>query len=277
VGENGFVVTEAGFGADNGVEKFFNIKCRYSNLIPDAAVIVASIRALKMHGGGPSVTPGKPLASEYKTENVELVEKGFSNLRKQITNTLMQGVPVIVAINSFVSDTQIEINIVKKMSIEAGAFDAILCSHWANGGAGAKDLAEAVVRASETDSNFTFLYDLDLPIVDKIRTIAQKIYGADDIDIAPEAMEKINLFTNQGFDKLPICVAKTQYSLSHDPKLKGAPTGFVLPIKDIRASVGAGFLFPLCGSIMTIPGLSTRPSFYDIDIDPDTEEIFGLF
>jgi len=138
-------------------------------------------------------------------------------------------------------------------------------------------LAEAVVRASETDSNFTFLYDLDLPIVDKIRTIAQKIYGADDIDIAPEAMEKINLFTNQGFDKLPICVAKTQYSLSHDPKLKGAPTGFVLPIKDIRASVGAGFLFPLCGSIMTIPGLSTRPSFYDIDIDPDTEEIFGLF
>lgn len=277
VGENGIVVTEAGFGADIGMEKFFNIKCRYSNLTPDAAVIVATIRALKMHGGGSPVTPGRPLANEYKTENVELVEKGFSNLRKQIENGHMQGVPVIVAINSFVSDTQNEIDAVKKLCKEAGAFDAILCSHWANGGAGAKDLAEAVVRATETDSTFRFLYDLDMSVVDKIRTIAQKVYGADDVDIAPEAMEKINMFTNQGFDKLPICMAKTQYSLSHDPKLKGAPTGFVLPIRDIKAAVGAGFLYPLVGSIMTIPGLPTRPSFYDIDIDPDTEEIFGLF
>merc|ERR1712130_64760 len=277
VGEDGIVVTEAGFGADIGMEKFFNIKCRYSNLKPNAAVIVATVRALKMHGGGSPVSPGKPLASEYKTENVELVEKGFSNLRKQIENGRMFGVPVIVAINSFVSDTQNEIDAIKRLAKEAGAFDAVLCSHWKDGGAGARDLADAVDRATKTPSDFHFLYDLEMSIVDKIRTIAQKIYGADDVQIAPEAMEKIELFTKQGFDKLPICMAKTQYSLSHDAQLKGAPTGFVLPIRDIKAAVGAGFLYPLVGSIMTIPGLPTRPSFYDIDIDPETEEIFGLF
>jgi len=277
VGSEGIVVTEAGFGADIGMEKFFNIKCRYSNLTPNAAVIVATIRALKMHGGGSPVSPGKPLADEYKSENLALVETGFSNLRKQIENGKMFGVPVIVAINCFPTDTQAEITLVKKLSKDAGAFDAVMCSHWAEGGKGAVELAKAVDLATKTSSNFQFLYELNLPIIDKIRIIAKKIYGADDVEIAPEAMEKIEVFTKQGFDKLPMCMAKTQYSLSHDPLRKGAPKGFVLPIRDIRAAVGAGFLYPLVGSIMTIPGLPTRPSFYDIDIDPETEEIFGLF
>ncbi|XP_042220312.1 C-1-tetrahydrofolate synthase, cytoplasmic-like isoform X1 [Homarus americanus] len=248
VGAEGFVVTEAGFGADIGMEKFFNIKCRYSGLVPNAVVLVATVRALKMHGGGPTVTPGVPLPPEYTKENLELVEGGFSNLRKQIENGRIFGIPVVVAINSFITDTEAELNLMKKLAIDAGAVDAVICNHWAKGGAGAVQLAEAVVAASNQPSDFKFLYNLNHPIEDKIRAIAQKIYGADDIEIQPEAQEQINRYRKQGFNDLPICMAKTHLSLTSDPSKKGAPTGFKIPVRDVRASVGAGFLYPLVGT-----------------------------
>jgi len=277
VGEDGFVVTEAGFGADIGMEKFFNIKCRYSGLVPNAVVLVATVRALKMHGGGPPVVPGTPLAQAYTNENLELVEAGFCNLRKQIENARKFGVPVVVAINRFVTDTEPELELMSKLSKEVGAFDAIICSHWAHGGLGAKDLAIAVDKACSQQSNFKFLYDLSLPIEEKIRVIAKEIYGADDIELLPEAKTKIDRYTAQGFSGLPICMAKTHLSLSADPSKKGAPTGFTIPIRDVRASVGAGFLYPLVGTMSTMPGLPTRPCFYDIDLDLQTEEVHGLF
>uniref|UniRef100_A0A672ZL80 C-1-tetrahydrofolate synthase, cytoplasmic n=1 Tax=Sphaeramia orbicularis TaxID=375764 RepID=A0A672ZL80_9TELE len=277
VGPEGFVVTEAGFGADIGMEKFFNIKCRYSGLRPHVVVLVATVRALKMHGGGPTVTAGMPLPKEYVEENLELLENGCSNMRKQIENAKHFGVPVVVAVNGFKTDTEAELDLVCRMAKAAGAFDAVRCSHWAEGGAGAVALGQAVQRASEAPSNFKFLYDLELPIADKIRIIAQKIYGADDIELLPEAQHKVELYTKQGFGGLPICMAKTHLSLSHEADKKGVPTGFILPIRDIRASVGAGFLFPLVGTMPTIPGLPTRPCFYDIDLDPETEQVNGLF
>lgn len=277
MGEDGIVVTEAGFGADIGMEKFFNIKCRYSGLVPNAAVLVASVRALKMHGGGPAVTPGTPLAAEYTKEDLGLVEAGFSNLKKQIENGLMFGVPVVVAINKFVTDTPAELTLVQKLAKGAGAFDAIICSHWAKGGAGAVELAEAVVRATNQPSQFKFLYDLEQPVEEKIRTIARRIYGADDVEFLPEAQQQINRYKKQGFNNLPICMAKTHLSLTADPSRKGAPTGFTLPVRDVRASVGAGFLFPLVGTMTTMPGLPTRPCIYDIDLDLETEEVMGLF
>uniref|UniRef100_A0A671XDR6 C-1-tetrahydrofolate synthase, cytoplasmic n=1 Tax=Sparus aurata TaxID=8175 RepID=A0A671XDR6_SPAAU len=277
VGPEGFVVTEAGFGADIGMEKFFNIKCRYSGLRPHVVVLVATVRALKMHGGGPTVTAGMPLPKEYIEENLELLEKGCSNMRKQIENAQHFGVPVVVAVNGFKTDTEAELDLVCSMAKAAGAFDAVRCSHWAEGGAGAVALGQAVQRASEAPSNFKFLYDLELPIADKIRIIGQKIYGADDIELLPEAQRKVELYTKQGFGNLPICMAKTHLSLSHEADKKGVPTGFVLPIRDIRASVGSGFLFPLVGTMPTIPGLPTRPCFYDIDLDPETEQVNGLF
>ncbi|KAG8449349.1 hypothetical protein GDO86_016121 [Hymenochirus boettgeri] len=277
VGSEGFVVTEAGFGADIGMEKFFDIKCRYSGLRPHVVVLVATVRALKMHGGGPTVTAGVPLPKEYIEENLELLEKGCSNLRKQIQNATVFGVPVVVAVNAFKSDTEAELKLVCQLAKEAGAFDAVKCTHWAEGGTGAVALAQAVQTASQAPSNFTFLYDVQLPVADKIRIIAQKIYGADDIELLPEAQKKVELYTKQGFGNLPICMAKTHLSLSHNPELKGAPTGFVLPIRDVRASVGAGFLYPLVGSMSTMPGLPTRPCFYDIDLDPVSEQVNGLF
>ncbi|XP_044128100.1 C-1-tetrahydrofolate synthase, cytoplasmic [Bufo gargarizans] len=277
VGPEGFVVTEAGFGADIGMEKFFNIKCRYSGLRPHVVVLVATVRALKMHGGGPTVTAGVPLPKEYTEENLELLEKGCSNLHKQIQNATTFGVPVVVAVNAFKTDTQAELELVCRLAKEAGAFDAVKCTHWAEGGKGAVDLARTVQNASEAPSGFKFLYDVELPIADKIRIIAQKIYGADDIELLPEAQKKAERYTKQGFANLPICMAKTHLSLSHNPELKGAPKGFVLPIRDIRASVGAGFLYPLVGTMSTMPGLPTRPCFYDIDLDPVTEQVNGLF
>ncbi|KAM4625652.1 C-1-tetrahydrofolate synthase, cytoplasmic [Polymixia lowei] len=277
VGPDGFVVTEAGFGADIGMEKFFNIKCRYSGLRPHVVVLVATVRALKMHGGGPTVTAGMPLPKEYVEENLELLEKGCSNMRKQIENAKHFGVPVVVAVNAFKTDTEAELDLICSLAKAAGAFDAVRCSHWAQGGAGAVALGQAVQRASEAPSNFRFLYDVELPIADKIRIIAQKIYGADDIELLPEAQHKVELYTRQGFSNLPICMAKTHLSLSHEADKKGVPTGFVLPIRDIKASVGAGFLFPLVGTMPTIPGLPTRPCFYDIDLDPETEQVNGLF
>ncbi|KAB1278208.1 C-1-tetrahydrofolate synthase; cytoplasmic [Camelus dromedarius] len=295
VGPEGFVVTEAGFGADIGMEKFFNIKCRYSGLRPHVVVLVATVRALKMHGGGPTVRIRSDcwtsssqglhrgvLLSDLTDlllflQNLELVEKGFSNLRKQIENARMFGVPVVVAVNAFKTDTEAELDLVSQLAREHGAFDAVKCTHWAEGGKGALALAQAVQRAAEAPSSFQLLYDLKLPVEDKIRIIAQKIYGADDIELLPEAQHKAEVYTKQGFGDLPICMAKTHLSLSHNPELKGMPTGFVLPIRDIRASVGAGFLYPLVGTMSTMPGLPTRPCFYDIDLDPETEQVNGLF
>lgn len=276
VGEDGFVVTECGFGADIGMEKFFNIKCRYSGLLPSCVVLVATVRALKMHGGGPKVVAGASLSDAYTSENLELVTKGFCNLKKQIENALFFGVPVVVAVNKFSSDTENEINAIINLSKEAGAADAVIATHYSEGGKGAVALAEAVIRASSQKSDFKFLYDLKLPLEEKIEIIAKKIYGADGVTFSDEAKQNLERYTKQGFSDLPICMAKTHLSLSDNPDLKGAPTGFTLPIRDVRASVGAGFVYPLVGAMSTMPGLPTRPCFYDIDIDPETEEVFGL-
>lgn len=277
VGQDGFVFTEAGFGADIGMEKFFNIKCRYSGLIPNCVVLVATVRAIKMHGGGPKVVAGRPLAQVYIDENLELVKNGFVNLAKQIENALYFGVPLVVAVNRFKTDTDAEVELLINLSKEAGAFDAVVATHWADGGAGAVKLAEVVLKAAEQPVEFKFLYDLKLPIEKKIEIIAQKIYGADGVEFSDEAQKKINRFRSQGFNDLPICMAKTHLSLSHNSELKGAPKGFVLPIRDVRASVGAGFLFPLVGTMSTMPGLPTRPCFYDVDLNTETGEVLGLF
>lgn len=277
VGQDGFVVTESGFGADIGMEKFMNIKCRYSGLKPNAAVLVATVRALKMHGGGPTVVPGVPLPSEYTAENLDLVVKGFSNLKKQIENVSFFGVPVVVAINSFATDTEKELQTVQQLCRDAGAYDAVICHHWSRGGSGAIDLAEAVNKACSSPSKFEFLYDLQLPLEKKIEIIARKIYGADGVTFSDVATERLERYKKQGFNDLPICMAKTHLSLSDNPTLKGAPKGFMLPISDVRASVGAGFIYPLVGKMSTMPGLPTRPCFYDIDIDLETEDIKGLF
>lgn len=276
VGADGFVITEAGFGADIGAEKFFNIKCRQSGLQPDCAVIVATVRALKMHGGGPPVTAGTPLAPEYKEENVGLVEKGVCNLVKHIQNTAQYGVPVLVAINKFASDTVAEMEIIRKASIAAGAADAVVCEHHALGGEGAVELAKAVIKATEKPPHFEFLYELDLPIKDKISAIAEKMYGAAGVEYSEEAEKDIELYTKQGFGSLPICMAKTQYSFSGDAVKKGAPTGFTLLINRVSASVGAGFLVALVGTMQMMPGLPTRPAFFEIDIDFETGKIVGL-
>jgi formyltetrahydrofolate synthetase len=277
VGPDGFVVTESGFGADIGMEKFMDVKCRYSGLIPNVVVIVATIRALKMHGGGPKVVAGRPLDKAYTEENLPLLEKGAGNLAKHIENAKRFGVPVVVAVNSFKYDTEAEIKLVQKMALEAGAEGAYKCTNWMHGGKGAIELAEAVVAAAEKTNHFEFLYPLDMSIKQKIETIATKIYGADGVDYLPEAEAKIELYTRLGFDKLPINMAKTHLSLTHDPNIKGRPTGWRLPVRDIRASVGSGFLYPLCGAMRTMPGLPTRPVFMDVDLDLETGKVKGLF
>jgi len=276
VGRDGYVITEAGFGADMGFEKFCNIKCRESGLAPDCAVLVATVRALKMHGGGPKVVAGKPLASAYTEENLDLLEKGCANLVKHIENVRKFGVPVVVAINRFLTDTDAELSLVCKFATAAGAEDAVVADHWSEGGAGAETLGEAVIKACQHPSNFHFLYPVEASIKEKIECIAREMYGAAGVEYSPEAEKKIELYTRQGFDKLPVCLAKTQYSLSHDPELKGVPTGFIVPIRDIRASAGAGFIYPLLGKISTMPGLSSRPGYYEIDIDTRTGRVIGL-
>ncbi len=277
VGKDGFVITESGFGADIGMEKFFDIKCRYSGLIPQVVVLVATVRALKMHGGGPKVVAGKPLAPEYTDENLDLLQKGLPNMARHIKNALKYGVNVVVAVNSFSTDTPAEVEIVRKAALESGAMEAVVSTHWMDGGAGAVKLAEAVIKAAEKPSEFRFLYPLELSIKEKLEIICKEIYGADGIDILPEAQVKIDLYTKLGFDKLPLCMAKTHLSFSHDAAIKGAPTGFTVPVRDIRASVGAGFLYPLLGEMRTMPGLPTRPVFYDVDLDLDTGKVLGLF
>ena len=272
-----YVVTESGFGADMGMEKFMDIKCRYSGLIPNCVVLVATVRALKMHGGGPRVVAGKPLDHAYTNENLPLLEKGIANLEAHIENIERHNVPVVVAINRFKDDTPAEIALIRERAIAAGAEDAVLCDHWAHGGDGAVDLANAVMAACDKPSDFQFLYPLDWSIKAKIEKIAKDIYGAGSVSYTPEAEAKIELYNRLGFDKLPICMAKTHLSLTHDPSLKGRPTGYVFPIRDVRASVGAGFLYPLCGEMRTMPGLPTRPVFYDVDLDLETNRVVGLF
>lgn len=271
VGTGGFVVTEAGFGADIGLEKAINIKCRASGLRPSAVVIVATVRALKMHGGGPPVVAGRPLDKAYTEEGVALVTAGSANLARHITNTRAFGVPVVIAINRFASDTPAELAAVKEAALAAGALDAVVCEHHAQGGAGAVDLAEAVIKAADTadPAAFRFTYDLGLPIGAKIEAIAQKVYGAAGIELSPEAAASIAAAEAMGLGGLPVCMAKTQYSFSADAAAKGAPAGFTLPIREVRPSAGAGFLVVLVGEMPAMPGLPTRPCYYDIDLAPD--------
>jgi methylenetetrahydrofolate dehydrogenase (NADP+) / methenyltetrahydrofolate cyclohydrolase / formyltetrahydrofolate synthetase len=272
-----YVVTESGFGADMGMEKFFDIKCRYSGLIPSTVVLVATVRALKMHGGGPKVVAGKPLDPAYINENLDLLRAGLPNMLHHIKIARKYGIPVVVAVNSFATDTPAELELIREAAItEGGAEDAMVCRHWELGGEGAIELAKAVVKACEKPSHFEFLYPLDWSIKKKIETIAKEVYGADGVDYLPEAEARVEEYTRLGFDKLPICMAKTHLSLSHDATLKGVPKGFRIPIRDIRASVGAGFLYPILGTMSTMPGLPTRPVFNDIDIDPGTGQVLGL-
>ncbi len=273
-----YVVTESGFGADMGMEKFFDIKCRYSGLVPNVVVLVATVRALKMHGGGPKVVAGRPLDVAYTQENLDLLRAGLPNLLHHIGIARKFGIPVVVAVNRFATDSPAELELVRQVAVEQGGAEAaVVCEHWEKGGEGALELAKAVVAAAEKPSAFEFLYPLDWPIKKKIETIAREIYGADGVDYLPEAEERIAEYERLGFGNLPICMAKTHLSLSHDPMLKGVPTGFRIPVRDIRASVGAGFLYPLLGKMSTMPGLPTRPAFMDVDLDLETGRVIGLF
>lgn len=271
-----YLLTESGFGADIGAEKFFNIKCRYSGLKPDACVIVATIRALKSHSGKYKIIAGKPLPPEMLENNVADVVAGAGNLRKQIENIKIHGVTPVVAINAFESDHPDEIDAVKRIAIEAGALGAAVSTHWADGGKGAIELAEMVIAAANEPSEFKFLYDLDQPIKSKIEAIATKIYGAADVEYTAQASNQIADYEANGFGDLPICMAKTHLSLSHDPSLKGAPTGFRFPVREVRASVGAGFIYPVCGDMRTMPALPEHPAAEHIDID-ENGNIVGLF
>jgi formate--tetrahydrofolate ligase len=274
---NEAVCTEAGFGADMGAEKFFDIKCRASGLRPDAAVIVATIRALKMHGGVGKIVAGKPLDPALGEENVEAVRRGAQNLAKQIENISAYNVPAVVAINAFPTDTPAEVVAIQEVARAAGARDAVVTTHWADGGRGAEALAHAVWGAAEEGApDFQFLYPDDAPLRDKIEAIATRIYGAVGVEYQPAAAKALRLYEELGFGHLPVCMAKTQYSLSHDASLKGRPTGFILPIREVRLSAGAGFITPLCGEMRTMPGLPSKPGGENIDIDAEGN-IVGLF
>ncbi|OBT41415.1 hypothetical protein VE00_09175 [Pseudogymnoascus sp. WSF 3629] len=273
----GFVITEAGFDFTMGGERFFNIKCRSSGLVPDVVVIVATVRALKVHGGGPPISPGGALDKVYTEENVDILRKGCVNLKKHIENAKQYGVPVVVAINKFETDTEAEVQVIREEAIAAGAEDAIPANHWAEGGAGAVDLAKGVIAASEKEKDFKLLYTTEGTVQERMEAICKKMYGADKVEFSKLAQQKVDTYTKQGFGNLPICIAKTQYSLSHDPELKGAPTGFTVPIRDVRLAVGAGYLYALAADIQTIPGLPTAPGYINVDIDTETGEIDGLF
>jgi formyltetrahydrofolate synthetase len=277
VGADGYVVTESGFGADCGMEKFMDIKCRVSGLVPNCVVLVCTVRALKMHGGGPAVVAGKVLDKAYTQENLELLGKGLPNLLQHVENVLKFGVPVVVAINRFKDDTDAEIELIRSEAIKTGAEDACVSTVWADGGAGGVQLAEAVMKACEKPSAFRFLYPDDISIKQKIETIATEIYRAGNVTYTAEAEAKIKLFTKMGLSHLPLCMAKTHLSFTHDATIKGAPRGWTLPIVDVRASVGAGFLYPLLGTMRTMPGLPSRPAFTDVDINFETGRVVGLF
>ena len=271
-----YVVTESGFGSDMGFEKFMDIKCRNSGMMPDAVVIVATVRALKMHGGGPKVVPGKPLSSAYTQENIELLKNGLANLKAHIGIVQKYGLPAVVAINNFPTDTEAEHELIRQAALEAGAVDAVVANNWALGGEGAADLARAVERAASMPSNPKFLYPSELSIKEKIETVATQIYGAGNVVYSPVAEEAIAKFTELGYSDLPICMAKTQYSLSHDPSVKNAPKGYDFPVNDLRLAAGAGFIYPLTGEITTMPGLPSVPGYMGMDIDTETGMIKGL-
>ncbi|MDX1448099.1 MAG: formate--tetrahydrofolate ligase [Acidimicrobiia bacterium] len=271
-----YVVTESGFGADMGMEKFMDIKCRTSSLQPDCVVLVATVRALKTHGGGPRVVLGRPLDKAYTEENLSLLSAGMDNLLAHIKNAKRFGVPVVVAINSFPTDTWAEINLIRDAALAAGASDAVLAEHWAKGGDGAAELAEAVVKACEEPKEFTYLYPLNMSIKQKIEIICKDIYNAGGVEYSPVAERQIASFEKDGYGYLPICMAKTHLSISHDPALKGAPSGFTVPVREVRASVGAGFIYPLLGDMRTLPGLGSTPAYMKVDIDDDGN-VVGLF
>jgi len=271
-----YVVTESGFGADMGMEKFFNIKCRASGLKPDAVVLVATVRALKTHGGGPKVVAGRGLASEYTDENLPLLGAGLVNLVAHIENARRFGIEVVVAVNAFPTDTAREHGMIKRAAMDAGALSAAVTSHWADGGAGAIELAEAVVEACENPADFRFLYPSDQPIKTKIETVCKEIYRAEGVDYSPAAERQIKEFEKAGMGDLPICMAKTPLSISHDSSLKGAPSGFNVPVREVRVSVGAGFLVVLLGEVRTMPGLGVRPAYMNVDLDEEGK-IVGLF
>ncbi len=274
---NDIVCTEAGFGADMGAEKFFDIKCRASGLKPDAAVVVATVRALKMHGGVGRIVAGKPLDPALLAENVEAVRTGAANLAKQIENVRLFGIPVVVAINSFPTDTQGEVEAIREVAMAAGARDAVVATHFTDGGRGAAALAEAVWAACEDSSrDFQLLYPDDAPLGEKIHTIVTKIYGGAGMEFTPKAKKQLRQYEDLGYGHLPVCMAKTQYSLSHDAALKGRPSGFTVPIREIRLSAGAGFITPICGDMRTMPGLPSKPGGENIDIDADGN-VVGLF
>jgi formate--tetrahydrofolate ligase len=272
-----YLVTEAGFGMDMGGEKFFDIKCRAAGLWPAAAVMVATVRALKSHTGKYKITAGRPLPPALLAESPDDVLAGGANLRKQIANVRRFGVPVVVALNAYPDDRPSEVEAVRQIALEAGAVGMAVSRVYAEGGAGGEELARLVVAAAEgATARPQFLYPLELPIREKIRAIATEIYGAAEVSYTEEAAEQIAGFEANGFGGLPICMAKTQYSLSHDPKLKGAPTGYSFHVREVRASVGAGFIYPLAGDMMTMPGLGADPAAHHIDIDANGDTV-GLF
>ncbi len=269
-----FLITEAGFGADMGAERFFNIKCRVSGLAPDAAVVVATVRALKAHSGKYKIAAGRPLPEELLAENPDDVHAGAANLRKQIENIRVHGVSPVVAINVFPTDHESEWAAIREVAESAGARVAV-SRHFTHGGAGATELAEAVAEAAAEPSSFSVLYPDDVPLRQKIETVATKVYGADGVDYSPIAATQLDSYERNGFGRLPVCIAKTHLSISSDPKLLGAPTGWRLPVREVRASVGAGFIYALCGDMRTMPGLSTKPAAFGIDI-ADDGTIVGL-
>jgi formate--tetrahydrofolate ligase len=271
-----YVITESGFGADIGAEKFFDIKCRASGLRPNAAVLVVTIRALKAHTGKYRIVPGKPLDPALTEENVADVEEGAANMIRHLENMRKFGVNPVVAINVFSDDSPNEIAAVREIAMAHGAVGVAVANHWAEGGAGATELAEMVVDACEQPNDFRLLYPLDWSIKRKIETIATEIYGADGVEYDLSASRQIENFERNGFGDLPICMAKTHLSFSADPKLKGAPTGFTIPVREVRAAVGAGFIYPLCGDMRTMPGLGKDPAAHRVDLDEDGE-VVGLF
>jgi formate--tetrahydrofolate ligase len=269
-----FLVTEAGFGADMGAERFFNIKCRTSGLVPDAAVIVATVRALKAHSGKYKIVAGKPLPEDLLRENPDDVVAGAANLRKQVANIRLHGVPAVVAINAFPTDHDSEHQAIRDVAAELGARSAV-CTHFADGGRGAAELATAVAEAAEQPSQFRLLYPDSASLREKIETVATQVYGAADVDYSAQAAKQLDTYERAGFGRLPVCIAKTHLSISSDPALKGAPTGWTLPVREVRASAGAGFVYPICGEIRTMPGLGSSPAAARIDLDADGQ-ILGL-
>jgi formate--tetrahydrofolate ligase len=269
-----YLITEAGFGADMGAERFFNIKCRMSGLAPDAAVLVATVRGLKAHSGKHKIVAGRPLPETILAENPDEVHEGGANLRKHLENMRIHGCTPVVAVNVFPDDHPADIRAIEEIAAEFGARSAV-STHFVDGGAGAKELAAVVAEAAEEPSEFAVLYPDEMSLRDKIHTVATKVYGADGVDYTPQAARQIDTYERNGFGDLPVCIAKTHLSISSDPSLRGAPTGWTLPVREVRASVGAGFVYPICGAMSTMPGLGASPALQRIDIDADGN-IVGL-